>query len=299
MSHLNPICRFCRSLRAKRVGDQVAGAPEAAVYQCEDCSLVYLFPIMSESEEIDFYRTEFETYMRGRAGMNWKSPEAHFRSFQSEGERRLPLIRPHLRAEDEVLEIGSSTGYFLDDLRGQVKSVTGVEPSEAYREYANAAGIRTWASLAELKGRRFDALMLYYVLEHLRDPVDYLRGLQPYLRSEGRVFIEVPNVDDALLRLYPIPAFGPFYWQKAHYHYFSRGTMQAVLERAGFVVRLIPVQRYDLSNHMTWMATGKPGGTGRYRGVFSDGLEASYADALKSQWLCDTVFAVATLPPAS
>jgi SAM-dependent methyltransferase len=287
-----PVCRLCGSSDSELISELVSDAPESAEYRCRQCDIVYLFPIMSEKEEADFYHAEFEKYMAGRSGAGWKSPQAHFRSYQPEGERRLPLVRPFLKQEDDVLEIGSSTGYFLDDLRGYVNSVTGLEPSNAYREHANSLGILTYNSLDELKDKRFDVIFLYYVLEHLRDPIGYMSSLASWLKPGGRILLEVPNVDDVLLGPYNIPRFGPFYWQKAHYYNFSHRTLTDVLTRAGYSVKMIPAQRYDLSNHMVWMMDGKPGGAGRFNDLFTPELESAYAEALKRQWKCDTLFAV-------
>ncbi len=288
------ICRVCGSTDHALVSSTVSGASDSAVYRCLDCELVYLFPIMPEEEEAAFYISEFEDYMEGRSGPGWESPEAHFRSYQAEGERRLPLVRPYLSPDDSVLEIGSSTGYFLDDLSGYVSSVVGVEPSVAYRNYALKSGIHTVEYLDDLNDAKFDVIAIYYVLEHLRDPVGYLNQLQAILNKGGRILIEVPNVDDVLLSRYDIPNFGPFYWQKVHYHVFSQRTLKDVVVRSGLEVQLFPAQRYDLSNHMVWMMEGKPGGMGRYIDFFSTELESSYSSALKRHWLCDTIFAVVT-----
>lgn len=255
--------------------------------------MVYLFPIMTEEEETAFYRAEFETYMQGRAGASWKSPADHYHAYQAEGERRLPLVRPHLQPQDELLEIGSSTGYFLDDLRGYVRSVTGVEPSQAYRDFAVEHGLETVADLGRLRARTFDVIALYYVLEHLRDPIGYLGELRARLNAGGRLLLEVPNVADALLTVYPIPSFPPFYWQKAHYHNFSQRTLRDVLGRAGYSPQISPVQRYDLSNHMVWMMEGRPGGAGRFKHLLRPEVETAYAESLKAGWVCDTIFAVA------
>lgn len=289
----DPLCYLCRSTDKDLVSSKVSGAPESVVYRCKKCSLTYLFPIMTVEEETAFYQAEFEKYMEGRSGPGWKSPEAHFKSYQPEGSRRLPLARPHLKPEDEVLEIGSSTGYFLDGLRANVKTVTGVEPSPLYREYANQRGIKTFERLEELENRKFDVIFMFYVVEHLRDPIGHLAFLRSRLKKEGRLIIEVPNVEDVLLGPYNIPNFGPFYWQKPHYYNFSAKTLAEVLKRAGYSAQLIPAQRYDLSNHMVWMMEGKPGGMGRFKDLFTPALEAAYAEALKAQWRCDTVMAVA------
>jgi SAM-dependent methyltransferase len=287
-----PVCRVCGSSESVLISRDVAGAPESAVYRCEHCTLIYLFPIMAEEEEANFYWLQFERYMEDRSSGGWKSPEVHFRSYQAEGERRLPLVRPHLLPDDTVLEIGSSTGYFLEDLRGYVRSVTGVEPGRTYRAFAVDRGIETVPALEDVGQRTFDVIALYYVLEHLRDPVGYLTTLRARLNPGGRLLIEVPNVDDTLLSVYRIPGFPPFYWQKAHYHYFSHRTLTDVLHRAGYSSALSPVQRYDLSNHMVWMMEGKPGGMGRFKHLFTAELESAYAEALKAHWVCDTLFAV-------
>ena len=107
------LCRVCGSIEHTLISSTVSGDPDSAVYRCQNCELVYLFPIMTEEEENAFYVSEFEDYMEGRSGPGWESPEAHFRSYQAEGERRLPLVRPYLSNDDALLEIGSSTGYFF------------------------------------------------------------------------------------------------------------------------------------------------------------------------------------------
>jgi SAM-dependent methyltransferase len=291
---VNPKCHLCRSTASEIAGEKVSSAPESKVYRCKDCGLVYLFPIMTPDEENVFYQSEWDQYMEVRSGAAWKSPASHFRSYQPEGERRLQLIRPHLRPDDSVLEVGSGTGYFLDDLRGYVASVSGVEPNPAQRDYAIDRGIRTVATTEALENERFDVICAYYVVEHFRDPVGTLKSWRTRLKPKGRVVIEVPNVDDILLGPYRIPNFAPFYWQKAHYFNFSRNTLKWVLDQAGFTSQIVPVQRYDLSNHMVWMMEGKPGGAGRFKDFFTPALEAAYADMLKAQWHCDTVMAVAT-----
>ena len=290
-----PVCRLCGSTDVTLVSSTVSEAPDAAVYGCSGCGIVYIYPIMTEAEEAAFYAQQFEQYMARRSGPGWKSPEAHFESYRSEAERRVPLVTPYLRSSDAMLEIGSSTGFFLHAIRGLVSSVAGVEPSDTYRTFAAALGIPTVKTLDDLGGRRFDAIALYYVMEHLRDPIAYAADLRARLNPGGRLLIEVPNVQDALLSLYRLPAFSAFYWQRAHYHNFSPATLRAVLERAGYRVETIPVQRYDLSNHIVWMKEGKPGGAGRYADVLGEEADAAYRKSLMVNWICDTVFAVAAM----
>jgi SAM-dependent methyltransferase len=285
----------CTEGERRRVVDTVWEAPEAAVYQCTNCQVVFIDPIMSEDEEREFYEASFAGYMKERGSPGETKPEEHFEAFQPEAKRRLENLKPFLREDMDVLDIGSSVGFLLDALRPHVKSVTGVEPGELYRDYANSRGIETHPDLADVADRKFDLVLAYYVVEHLRDPVGQLSAWRELLNPGGKLAVEVPNVDDALVRYYQVDAFDRFYWQKAHYFNYSHGTMELVMKRAGFSeVQTIPEQRYDISNHVHWLLTGKPGGKGRYTDLFDERLNAEYARCLREQWYCDTVFAVAT-----
>ncbi|MFQ5872483.1 MAG: methyltransferase domain-containing protein [Dehalococcoidia bacterium] len=287
-------CRICSSQEAQLVSREVSKAPESAVYRCQGCDLVYLDPIMTSEDEALFYERDFPTYMEERMMPGGKEPAEHFAANRPEAERRLALVQEHLWPHWDVLEIGSATGYFLDVLRHHVCSITGVEPGVAFAEYARSRGIPTAPSIEALGDARFDAIFLYYVVEHLRQPVDFLDEIQSLLNPGGFLLIEVPNVEDALISTYKVPAFGPFYWQRAHYYYFSPATLAGVLNKAGYESRMYPVQRYDLSNHMVWMLEGKPGGKGRFQDIFGEELESAYAEVLRGRWICDTVFALAT-----
>jgi SAM-dependent methyltransferase len=278
-----------------RVVDTVWEAPESAVYRCGVCETVFVHPIMSEEEEKAFYEAQFAGYMKERGSPGETDPADHFQKWQPEAERRLENLKPWLREGMSVLEVGSSTGFLLDAIAPHVGSVVGVEPGEQYRDYANSRGIETHPLFEDISDRRFDLVISYYVVEHLRDPIGELQRWHALLNPGGRCAVEVPNVEDALVRYYQVDAFDRFYWQRAHYFNYSQKTLGMVMEKAGFDdYQAIPEQRYDISNHVHWMLTGEPGGKGRYTEVLDERLNAEYARAMKEHWLCDTVFAVAT-----
>ncbi len=287
-----PVCRICDSPESVIVSEEVSGAPEAKVFQCAACDIVYLHPIMGADEESDFYEQDFPPYMEARSAPGGTDAASNFISNLPEAERRIKFIRPHLDEAMSILEIGSSTGHFLFSLQGYVDSVTGVEPGRAFADYARCRGIRTFEKLGDIQNEQFDVILLYYVLEHMRDPVDCLSEIRRYLKPDGKLLLEVPNVEDVLFSTYDIPSFGPFYFQKAHYYNFSRKTLEAVMEKSGYKPQILPEQRYDLSNHLHWMMARRPGGKGKYSEIFSGTLESAYAETLKNHWLCDTLFGV-------
>ena len=54
--------------------------------------------------------------------------------------------------------------------------------------------------------------------------------------------------------------------------------------------KLVPEQRYDISNHMTWMLDGKPGGQGKYTEQLGNDVVQAYKDKMLDTWQCDTIF---------
>lgn len=290
------VCPLCETTqKTRRIVDAVWEAPRSAVYQCSHCAVVFVHPIMSIEEEREFYKDGFTHYMKVRGGPGETEAQAHFRENQSEGARRLDALKPFLRPDMHVLEIGSSTGFLLDAVRPFVASVTGIEPGNDYRAYANDCGIPTLRDVQDVAGKQYDLVLSYYVVEHLRDPIGQLRAWRELLRDGGRLAVEVPNVEDALVKFYQLDAFDQFYWQKAHYFNYSHETLSMVARRAGFKdIQAIPDQRYDISNHIHWLRTGKPGGKGKYTEVLDEKLNAEYQRCLKERWLCDTVFLVAS-----
>lgn len=289
-------CPFGHDGIRRRVVDTIWDSEGAAEYQCSECGIVFLHPIMTIEEERVFYEAEFERYMADRGQAGGADPAESYRSWQPEGQRRLDLIRHLLVPTSFVLELGSATGYLLDAVRPYVASVQGVEPGEAFRTFAsNDLGIPTVPTLDDVTDGPFDLILAYYVVEHLRDPIAELSRWRSLLKPGGRCVIEVPNVDDALVRYWQVEAFDRFYWQKAHYFNYSHRTLTMVLKMAGFTsVETIPVQRYDVSNHIHWIKEGRGGGGGSFRDLLDDRVDAEYRRSLCEQWLCDTVMAVAT-----
>jgi SAM-dependent methyltransferase len=290
-------CPFGHGGIRRRIVDTVWEAEAAAEYQCAECGIVFLHPIMTEAEEQAFYGAQFAGYMAARGQAGGADAEQSFQKWMPEGERRRALLEPWLKPGMSVLEIGTATGFLLEAIRDRVgDALVGIEPGNAFREFARTRlGVEAYPDRSAVEARRFDLILAYYVVEHLRDPVAELSRWRELLNPGGHLAIEVPNVDDALVRYWRVEAFDRFYWQKAHYFNYSKRTLTMVLKMAGFDdVKTVPVQRYDISNHIHWLRLGKPGGLGAYTDLLDEGVNAEYTRVLRERWLCDTVMAVAT-----
>jgi SAM-dependent methyltransferase len=151
----------------------------------------------------------------------------------------LKIVRRHTRA-GRLLDVGCASGLFLLEAKQAGWDVTGIEPNEALcedaREILNGEGdIRcTTLDMARLASG-FDAITLWDVLEHVPDPQTFLQLCRSLLRSDGCLFLNVPDLDS-----WPARVLGPR-WPlllPEHLNYFNRGSLCLCANRAA----LRPVQ---------------------------------------------------------
>ena len=192
---------------------------------CHNCGLVYQSQRMSAEEQDAFYETEYRQMYQGGAGPNPQDLAVQ--------RARAAALTEFLQAQrleiTRHLDIGCSAGLLLDSVRLSFGSQpTGVEPGEAYRQYAQDQGLTVYASLEDLEAAEnepFDLVSMAHVLEHIPDPVGYLAHLRETMLSpSGRLLIEVPN-------LYTHDSF-----EVAHTVSFSPHTLRQTLAQAGYRV---------------------------------------------------------------
>jgi len=295
-----PDCRICgagktdQSVKANFV---YGGEDFHDFWLCKKCKSIYLFPALSIQEEAFFYKKEFEKFMDKRSGSerDWSSAQDHVKSNQDQVTRRWHFLKPYLKKGMDILEIGCSSGFMMNKFRDFGMNCTGIEPSGEFLPFLKENGHKAFPNLDSLKANRvetFDLIVHFFVLEHIRDPFAFFKDTYDMLTPGGKIIAEVPCANDPLTSLYTIPEFEKFYWSIAHHYYYTPDSLSHILDKLGYPYELIPEQRYDLSNHMTWMMDGKPGGQGRYNHFFSKRLNEQYKNDLKSKWQCDTIILV-------
>jgi SAM-dependent methyltransferase len=293
-------CRLCgatenQTLRAPHV---FGGEGTHQFWECAQCSAVYLFPIPSQEDEDRFYREEFEKFMSSRAGTerDWENAENHIKTNQDQVVRRWRYLEPFVEEGKSLLEIGCSTGFMMDAFRDAGMESVGIEPSGEFLDFLQQRDHKAYETLEDLQTAeheaRFDLIVHFFVFEHIRDPFAFLREQYELLKPGGAIVAEIPCVSDPLTEVYNIPAFEKFYWSIAHHYYYSKQSMEYVMDRLGYDYELLPEQRYDISNHFTWMMDGKPGGQGRFSNLISQETLDSYRKDLMDSFTCDTVILV-------
>lgn len=296
-----PLCNASHDEQNVVTPHVYGGHPGQAFYRCGHCDVCYLFPGLTPEEEKQFYAAEFSSFMGARAGAaaGWNDPARHIEANQWMVSRRMKYLEANLPAVGRVLEIGCSSAFMLYPLVDRGLECVGVEPSGAFGEYVRSRGIDCYDSTEDLvKANRysdgFDLVMHSFVLEHISEPGAFLKLQLDLLKPGGKLVFEIPNSADPLLSIYDLPAFERFYWIVAHTWYFSKSSLQYLLDSLGHPFRIQLDQRYDLSNHLVWARDGRPGGMNRFTSRFGQEIEDQYRQALIASGHADTLVAIVT-----
>lgn len=269
--------------------------PTRAFFVCQSCDVRYQYPALNPADEERFYAAEFEGFMAGRAGKDggWLRAEEHVTTNEKTRQRRMRYLGPYLTGSLSVLEVGCSSGFMLYPLASAGHHCVGIEPSGLFGEFVKNRGLAIYSSLNELQRSlptaEFDIILHFFVLEHISDPLMFLKTQLALLKPGGRIFFEIPNVADPLHSVYDIPEFERFYWSLAHPWYFSENSIEFLLTQLGEDYEIFLDQRYDLSNHITWARDGKPGGMGRFTHILGEEFEQKYKENLIRIGKCDTL----------
>ena len=219
------ICPLCKSEDRQPFDRRTFRGREVTNQLCRTCGLVYQSPRPSDSELEDFYRQEYRLLYQGTADPGRKDLVIQ----HGRAESLLHYLKDKTHPPRRHLDIGASAGVLVMRIQDHFHCQSeGVEPGEAYRYYAERQGLHMHDSLetarANLK-QRFDLVTMAHVLEHLPDPVGYLRTIREHmLEPAGRLLVEVPNL------------YGHDCFEVAHLAGYSVHTLRQVLAKSGFQV---------------------------------------------------------------
>lgn len=106
---------------------------------------------------------------------------------------KLSLINSLKKNDKSILDIGAGTGDFLSFIQSEFRSVTGIEPNQKARELAQEKGIFLEQDLKDVKGKLFDVITMWHVLEHVPNLEETIRDVEALLKPNGILIIAVPN----------------------------------------------------------------------------------------------------------
>ena len=234
-------CPVCGSLQKE--GPVVARSAAHTFRLCKKCSLIYLsFSTDSKVQyEADYFGSEYKAQY-GRTYLD------DFDSIKAQGLRRAKVIQGLLRSKKGsfngacLLDIGCAYGPFLAAAKDLGFDPFGTDISQSALDYVkNTLGFKAVRSsfaafdpMKEFSVEKFDAVTMWYVIEHCRDLDSLLRRANALLKKGGAFAFSTPSSSGVSGRFNKKAFFEQS--PRDHYTIWNPSSARRVLKMYGFKV---------------------------------------------------------------
>ena len=163
------------------------------IWKCDQCGLLRLYPLPTP-EELE--RCYGEGYFTGDASCDGYMDYDYEKEVTRRTlERHLDLIQEHVPV-GEMFEVGAATGYFLSLAQARGWRVRGVDVSHYAAAQARDKGLLVAQGGTEAllnEHQKYDAIVLFDVIEHFLYPTEDVRRMADALRPGGVLVFATPN----------------------------------------------------------------------------------------------------------
>jgi SAM-dependent methyltransferase len=198
------------------------------------CGLMFLFPRPTIAELKEYYPEDYSSFHRSISFE--ANPLVRFFRRRNIRHRRIAVERHTGLTQGKLLDIGSSTGIFLDEMRSSGWQVRGLEPSHFAAKYAQEQFNLNISEIAfrdmDIEPETYDVITLWDALEHTQSMTATIQKIMTALKPGGWMIANIPNPDSVDRRL-----FGP-HWlgfdPPRHLYVIPKETLDSTLSKAGF-----------------------------------------------------------------
>ena len=227
------------------------------LHSCRDCRCLFLDPMPGTDRIASFYPEQYWWEDESSPGLLPKLEGLY---------RRLALI-DHVRfiaaaaratpsgSGARILDVGCGPGTVLSLLRKKGFQVAGVDFSARAAEIARKEhGIEVAVGPLEklsFPAEGFDVVVLLHTLEHVPNPREVLGEVIRVLKPQGRVVVQVPNIDSVQFQFFGARWYGLDV--PRHLIDYSRSSLLRLLSRSGFDVKR--VRHFNLRDNAPALAS--------------------------------------------
>jgi SAM-dependent methyltransferase len=234
---------------------------------CLECSSVWLQNPPLEAQMGEHYSASYH-------GSITRSGAASRLSRWKRQSARVLRLKPSGR----LLDIGCSSGAFLETMRGPKWNLSGIEIDPAQAELARAnsgANIFVGDPIdTQVEPQSFDVITCFHVIEHHAQPQELMKNIWRWLKPQGYLYIAIPNIASWEARF-----FGTYWYGlelPRHLYHYSPESLHRLGQSAEFKIVDISTPSESYSEHsLRYVVDDIARNFGFNRRPLSDGLPAS------------------------
>ena len=146
----------------------------------------------------------------------------------------------------QILDVGTGTGFFLNEMKQNGWQTTGTEKSSDARSFAKTEfglDLLEPEAIFSIDDNSFDAVTLWHVLEHIHRLDENMKAFHRLLKPSGKLIIAVPNFSSYDARHYG--KYWAAYDVPRHIWHFSPPQMKLFAGKYGFEVVKMKTMPFD------------------------------------------------------
>jgi len=235
-------CNFCQQETPEKLILEKEGAylkHKFSIVRCSECGLTYVNPRLSDGELEKLYNADYYHNkgwdMTADYVANLDNFELFWRKYRIGDLSKILYYKPRLKGI-KFLDVGCALGNFMMFMQEQGAIVQGVEWSSFAVERDRKLGLNVKQGdihKLDFPANSFDIVCAREVMEHLYDPLNFLKEVYRILKPGGLFYYSTGNIaasKDITNWEYIRP--------EGHIYYFSPKTMTNYFKKVGF--RVLP-----------------------------------------------------------
>lgn len=216
-----------------------------SIKKCNSCGFKITENIQDEENIGRYYQSE-EYISHSNTAKGLVNSVYHVvRKYMLGRKRRLVEKATSLKT-GQILDIGTGTGFFLNEMKENGWQVTGTEKSSDARDFAkkefNLDNLPS-EELFKFKENSFGVITLWHVLEHIHMINENMETFHRLLKEKGKLIIAVPNHNSFDAKHYR--EFWAAYDVPRHIWHFSPRQMKRLGEKHGFKLASLHTMPFD------------------------------------------------------
>ncbi len=236
MQKFDPLKEKCDLCGSTDIHHFFTTASPINIYKCSSCKIKFMNPQYTDEHLADYY----SKYTHSASEWN----EELFLSHQF----CLNLIEGFTKSKGRLFDIGCGYGHLIEVAKKRGWEATGYDVDCATVErIKNKLGLEIYCGdflKLKLENNYFDVITMLHVIEHLKNPHEYLNIISKTLKNNGTFFLALPNINS---RSAVFKGFleklglrknnkGAYYDTDHHLWYYSPASIKNTLGRFGFEV---------------------------------------------------------------
>lgn len=237
LEHIDcPLCGSDKHDIAIVSKDYLFSQKEFNISKCESCGVLFTNPRVKEDQISYYYYSDYSPFKEVKQLGLFQKAKNRLGCLFGNPHLEVLQILQSIKA-GTVLEIGPGNGSLLYFLKDHGFEVIGIEKDSNCVELIRGKGIPCYLGdlndvIDRIGTKKFDAIIMCQVFEHLYHPKKTLRKIHNLLKEKGIIYLTLPNIGSFEARL-----FGK-YWRgidlPRHIVHYDINTIRATLTETGF-----------------------------------------------------------------